>query len=85
MGVCVGVSVGGGVNVIVNVGMGVKVAGMGVKVSVEEMLVAVESGSIGGEAGDCPKVHEKVERINSVGRSRNIFFMSPLYSNPSAF
>jgi len=85
MGVCVGVSVGAGVDVDVDVGMGVKVGEMDVKVSVGGVLVDVVSGMDGDESGSCPKLQERVARISSVGISRDVFFMSPLYSNPSGF
>ena len=68
MGVWVGVSVGGGVEVVVSVGMGVNV-------SVRGMRVAVESGTGEEEAGGCSppqaaKINVKIRRYG-----KTLFFM----------
>ena len=80
MGVDVGVSVGRGVNVIVNVGMDVNVSGAGgrVDVSVGEMFIDVPAGSGEDEAGACPvfiKLHARVVRIKTSGRISVCAFM----------
>jgi hypothetical protein len=80
MGVCVGVSVGDGVRVKVNVGRGVNVAGMWVKVSVEGMPVDVDAGSGGSEAMGVPcalpRLQADVINIKRMGRINFESFMA---------